>query len=191
MIILVLIVVLALYGVMTFNRLVRARNIVKEAWSGMDVQLKRRHDLIPNIVEVVKGYASHEKITLEEVVQSRTKSQAMVSGAPNIAERAQIEGAISMQIGRLMAVAEAYPDLKANTNFQSLQHSLTEVEEQIQYARRYYNGAVRDYNTLVQTVPSNFIASFGGFLPSDFFELSDQSERSAPQVSFADRSPQS
>jgi LemA protein len=146
-----------LYAIITYNALVRMRQMVQEAWSGIDVQLKRRADLIPNLVETVKGYAKHEKETLEKVTEMRTRAQNVPAG--DIAGRAAAEGMLSQALGRLMAVAEAYPDLKANENFRDLQHSLQTLESEIQMARRYYNGSARELNVKVESFPSNLIAN--------------------------------
>lgn len=150
-IILGLIVLIALYAIFIYNGLVRARQMAEEAWSGIDVQLKRRADLIPNLIETVKGYATHEKSTLEEVVALRNKAQAVPAG--DVAGRAQAEGLLGAALGRVIALAEAYPDLKANTNFAELQTSLETMESEIQMARRYYNGAARDLNVKVESFP--------------------------------------
>src|SRR3954462_3835105 len=166
-------VVLLLWAIAIYNGLVRRRNIVAEAWSGIDAQLKRRTDLIPNLVETVKGYATHERGTFDELTRLRTTGAA----AATPADRAQAEQAVSAALGRIMAVAEAYPDLKASANFQTLQGELASVEDQIQLARRYYNGAVRNFNVTIEQIPSNFVAAAGGFRPAAFFELEDTAER--------------
>src|ERR1700744_6295055 len=150
--------VIVLWAILVYNGLVSRRAMVAEGWSGIDVQLKRRADLIPNLVETVKGYASHERGTFDELTKLRSQT-----GTQDVEQRAQTEAAIPPAIGKVMAVAEAYPDLKASANFQSLQNELAEVEDQIQLARRYYNGAVRDYNTSIEQMPANFVANFGGF----------------------------
>src|ERR1700749_5095909 len=165
-VVLALIVVAALWAVFTYNGLVRRKNQVAEGWSGIDVQLKRRADLIPNLVESVKGYAAHERGTLDELTKLRSQT-----GTQDVAQRAQTESAISAAIGKVMAVAEAYPDLKASANFQQLQHDLSDIEDQIQMARRYYNGTVRDYNVSIQQFPSSVIAGIGGFTAQQFFQL--------------------
>ena len=149
-----------------------------EAWSGIDVQLKRRYDLIPNLVETVKGYSQHEKSLFEDIANIRTKAQQ----TDQIKEKGQMENALTQGIKGLFAIAEAYPDLKANQNFLDLQKSLTDVEDQIQYARRYYNGTVRDYNILVETFPSNLIATLGGFRVAEFFEIELVTQRKKPEV---------
>ncbi len=155
---------------------VRADN----SWSDIDVQLKRRHDLIPNLVETVKGYAAHEKGTFENVARSRSAAMSATSAA----DRAQAEGQLTQALRGLLAVAEAYPDLKANTQFQSLQQSLAELEEALQNSRRYYNAVVRDLNTRIQSVPSNLIAGMFHFQPRQFFEIADAGERAVPSVKF-------
>jgi LemA protein len=171
------------YAIVTFNRLVRARQMANEAWSGIDVQLKRRSGLIPNLVQLVKGYAAHERSVLEEVTQLRGAASALP--AEDVASRAQVEGAISAALGKLIAVAENYPDLKASDNFLQLQRDLSAVETEIQMARRYYNGSARNMNTLVQSFPSNLIAGMCGFSERAFFELPDAAERAVPQVTLA------
>jgi LemA protein len=159
--------------------LVRRKNVVREAWSGIDVQLKRRADLIPNLVETVKGYASHERGTFDELTKLRSQT-----GTQDIAERAQTEAAITAAIGKVMAVAEAYPDLKASANFQQLQGDLNNIEDQLQLARRYYNGTVRDYNVTIEQFPSCLIASSGGFTAQPFFQIDNAADRDVPKVSF-------
>ena len=180
---------LVLWGVSIYNRLVRRRTLVEEGWSGIETQLKRRANLIPNLVETVKGYATHERTTLDELTKLRGMAQTMSgSGTPNAAEidaRAQTERQITAMIGKVMAVAEAYPDLKASANFQSLQNDLAEIEDQIQLARRYYNGAVRDYNVMTEQVPSNIIANWFAFEKANFFEIEDPADRAVPEVSFS------
>jgi LemA protein len=172
-----------LYVIMAFNRLVRARQMANEAWSGIDVQLKRRSDLIPNLVDSVKGYAAHERSVLEEVTQLRGAARALP--ADDVASRAQAEGALSGALGKLFAVAENYPDLKASSNFLDLQKQLSDLENELQMARRYYNGTVRNFNTLVQSFPSSLIAGMCGFGERAFFEVSDAADRAAPQVTLA------
>jgi len=170
--------VIIIWAVMAFNRLVRARQMVNEGWSGIDVQLKRRHDLIPNIIEAVKGYSGHERGTFEDVTQIRTK----VMQTTNLQERAGGENALTQGIKSLFAVAENYPELKASENFLGLHKALVEVEDNIQYARRYYNGAVRNMNILVEQFPSNIVAGLGGFKRMEFFEIETATEREAVQV---------
>jgi LemA protein len=182
-ILLVAVVAIAGYVIVIYNGLVRARQMVKEAWSGIDVQLKRRADLIPNLIETVKGYAGHERSTLEEVTQLRTRAQSI---APDdVAGRAQVEGMLSQALGRLLAVAEAYPDLKANQIFMQLQTSLETLESEIQMSRRYYNGAARDLNIKVESFPSNIVANTFGFTKADYFEIDNPADRVVPKVSFS------
>jgi LemA protein len=178
-VVLALLVLAALWALFTYNGLVRRKNVVAEAWSGIEAQLKRRADLIPNLVESVKGYAAHERGTLDELTKLRAQA-----GTQDVAQRAQTETAISAAIGRILAVAEAYPDLKASANFQSLQAQLSEVEDQIQLARRYYNGAVRDFNVMIEQLPSNIIANIGGFKTAPFFQIENEADRAVPKVSF-------
>lgn len=174
-----LIVVIA---ILLYNGLVRARQMAEEAWSGIDVQLKRRADLIPNLVETVKGYATHERSTLEEVVNLRNKAQAVPAG--DVAGRSAAEGMLSQALGRVMAIAEAYPDLKASQNFAELQRSLDGIEGEIQMARRYYNGAARDLNIKVESFPSNLLAGPFGFQKKTFFEIDNPADRAVPNIKF-------
>ena len=176
------IVLVALYVVFIYNGLVRSRQMAEEAWSGIDVQLKRRADLIPNLIETVKGYAAHEKTTLEEVVSLRNKAQAVPSG--DVAGRAQAEGLLGQALGRVIALAEAYPDLKASRNFADLQQSLDGIEGEIQMARRYYNGSARDLNIKVESFPSNLLAGPFGFQKKTFFEIDNPADRAVPTVKF-------
>src|ERR1700744_1161507 len=171
--------VIVLWAILVYNGLVSRRAMVAEGWSGIDVQLKRRADLIPNLVETVKGYASHERDTFDELTKLRSQT-----GTQDVAQRAQTEAAITAAIGKVMAVAEAYPDLKASANFQQLQNNLNDIEDQIQMARRYYNGTVRDYNVSIQQFPSSVVAGIGGFTAQQFFQLDSASDREAPKVSF-------
>lgn len=165
-----------------YNSLVRGKNQVKNAWAQIDVQLKRRFDLIPNLVETVKGYMQHERNTLEAVTKARTSAQQAVSGS--VAERAKAEGELGMALSRLFAVAEQYPDLKANQNFLALQEELTSTENKISFARQYYNDSVMKYNNQIQMFPSNIVASLTGFKSEEFFETTVAAEREAPKVSF-------
>jgi LemA protein len=181
LILLGVIVLAGLWAVSVYNGLIRHKNVVAEAWSGIDTQLKRRADLIPNLVETVKGYATHERTTFDELARLRSAGPAQ----GDVAARAQTEQAITAAIGKVMAVAEAYPELKANANFQSLQNELADVEDQIQLARRYYNGTVRDFNVTIEQFPSNLIANFGGFKPAAFFQIDNEADRAAPKVSFS------
>ena len=173
-----LLLVLFFFGL--YNGLVRARNAVKNAWSQIDVQLKRRHDLIPNLVETVKGYMEHERETLEAVTQARTA--AMSASGP--AESGKAEGMLTGALKTLFAVSESYPDLKANQNFLALQEELTSTENKISFARQAYNDAVMTYNNKIEMVPSNIIASMFNFKPSEFFEIETPGDREAPKVSF-------
>ena len=179
---LIIVLLVAGYAIYAYNGLVRARQMVQEAWSGIDVQLKRRADLIPNLVETVKGYAGHERATLEQVTEMRARAQGIPSD--DVAGRAAAEGMLSQALGRLFAVAEGYPDLKANRNFADLQEALETVEREIQMARRYYNGSARELNVKVESFPSNFIANTFNFIQADYFELEDPGDRAVPQVSF-------
>lgn len=172
--------ILVFWAISIYNRLVRKRNMVEEAWSGIDVQLKRRANLIPNLLETVKGYMGHEKDVLTDVTEMRSKSM----GAEGVAEQGRAEGLLSGALGRLFAVAENYPDLKASRNFMDLQGSLQEAENLIEKARRYYNGTVRDLNILVESFPSNIVARMFNFREAEFFELEDPSDRDVPEVSF-------
>ncbi|MEB2846925.1 LemA family protein [Rhizobiales bacterium RZME27] len=181
-IILGIIVVAALYVVMIYNGLVKSRQMAEEAWSGIDVQLKRRADLIPNLIETVKGYAAHEKGTFEEVVRLRNQAQAVPAG--DVEGRAVAEGMLSQALGKLFALAEAYPDLKANQNFLELQTSLETLESEIQMSRRYYNGAARDLNVKVESFPSNIVAGQFGFAKKPFFEITNEADRAVPSVKF-------
>lgn len=177
-----IVVLVVLYGIMIYNGLVRSRQMAEEAWSGIDVQLKRRADLIPNLIETVKGYAAHEKSTFEEVVELRNRAQAVPAG--DVAARAQAEGLLGQAIGKLFALAEAYPDLKANQNFSELQASLETIESEIQMARRYYNGAARDLNVKVESFPSNLVAGQFGFSKREYFEITNEADRAVPTVKF-------
>ena len=183
-IILAIIVIGGLFLVGMYNRLVTLRQRVREAWSDIDVQLKRRYDLIPNLVETVKGYAAHEKTVFENVTQAR--ANAIAAGATGTPEqRAQAENVLTGALRSVFAVAEAYPQLQASQNFRDLQENLTATEDKIAFARRFYNGNVRDYNTGLQTFPTNILAGMFGFTAEQYFELADQKEREAPKVSFS------
>jgi LemA protein len=181
-IILGIIVIVVGYGIMAYNNLVRQRQLTQEGWSGIDVQLKRRTDLIPNLMEAVKGYMSHERETLQAVTEARTAAQAAQNGTPE--QRAQAEGILSGALGRLFAVAEAYPDLKASQNFMQFQGELSNTENEIQMSRRYYNGTARDLNTAVESFPSNVIANFFKFEKVQYFEMENPADRAVPQVKF-------
>jgi LemA protein len=166
------------YAVWTYNRLVTLQNQLREAWSGLDVQLKRRHDLIPNLVECVKGYRTHEQNVLEAVAKERSMAQS----AQGVPAASAAENGLTQNLRSLFAVAEAYPDLKAGKNFRQLSATLVTVENDIQFARRYYNGSVRDLNNLVQSFPSLLVARGCKFSPADFFEIETATERNAPEV---------
>lgn len=165
-----------------YNKLVRLRQLIKESWGNVDVQLKRRYDLVPNLVNTVKGYATHERETLEAVTAARNRA-ASSSGA--VGEQARDEQNLVNATRRLLAVAEAYPQLKANQNFLALQQELVNTEDRIAAARRFYNGNVRDYNVARTSFPTMLVAGFGDFPPADFFEVDDSSIRQAPVVSMA------
>jgi len=175
-------VILVLALVALYNGLIRLRNRVDEAWSDIDVQLKRRYDLIPNLVETVKGYAAHEKETLEKVIMARNQAMAAEKGN-NLGEKLQAENALSSTLKSIFALAESYPDLKANQNFLELQRELTDTEDKIQAARRFYNTNVRDFNTKLQVFPTNMIAGWLKFSARDFFEA-EAAEKQPIQVKF-------
>lgn len=167
-------------AVVLYNRLVRLRNTVASSWSDIGVLLKKRYDLVDNLVETVKGYATHERTTLAGVTEARTRAASAASPA----EKSRAEGAFGQLLGNLFAVAESYPDLKANTGFLGLQQQLRDLEDQVEHARRYYNAVVRDYNTLIESFPSNLIAGSFGFTKSEFFEPPPPEQTKAPRVSF-------
>ena len=175
-ILVILIMLLLGTGIWLYNRLIRNRNRVSEAWAGIDVQLQKRAELVPNLVQTVKGYATHESTVFEEVARLRK------TGETSVDARAQQETALSKSLGRLFALAEDYPDLKASEGFQQLHSSLIDIENHLQFARRYYNGAVRDNNNLVESFPSNIVSSLFNFKLSEFFEIELTSQRSAPNV---------
>ncbi len=175
-----LVLVAAVVVIGIYNGLVGGRNQVDNAWSQIDVQLKRRHDLIPNLVETAKGYMQHERQTLESITQAR--SQAM--GAKNVAEASKAEGALTEALSKFMLVVENYPDLKANQNFLSLQETLTSTENKIAFARQAYNDAVLGYNNKIQMFPSNIVAGMFNFTKRDFFEIQSAAERDVPKVKF-------
>ena len=179
------IVLLAIIYILIRNGIIASRNRVDEAWSGIDVQLKRRHDLVPNLVESVKGYATHEQKTFENVTKAR--SQAMQ--AEGVEQTAQAESALGAALGQLRVVAEQYPDLRATENFQQLQRQLSELEDEIQASRRIYNSNVQSYNTKIQQFPMSIVASQGGFTDREFFEIEDAAEREVPEVSFSQTPP--
>ena len=178
-IVVVIIAALLLLLAFVYNKLVRLRNRTQNAWAQVDVQLRRRYDLIPNLVETVKGYAAHERGTFEEVTKARTAAQQ----AQGVQDQAQAENALTAAIGRLFAVAEAYPQLRATENFQQLQSQLADTEQKIAVSRQVYNDTVLTYNNATQTVPTNLVAGIFGFAPKDFFEI-EEPAREAPQVKF-------
>jgi LemA protein len=184
-VILAVVALLAIALVVLYNRFVRLRNRVDNAWAQIEVQLKRRWDLIPNLVETVKGYASHERETFENVTQARAAAQQ----AQTPAESAQAEGILGQALGRLFAVAEAYPELQADENFRQLQSELAETENRIAVSRQVYNDTVLTFNNSIQTVPGVFFAGPFGFSQREFFDVEDDAQREAPQVSFTPRAP--
>jgi LemA protein len=175
-----LILLLAVAVVVIYNRLVRLRNRSEASWAQVDVQLRRRYDLIPNLVEAVKGYASHERATFEEVTEARTRAQQ----AQGVEEQAEAENVLTAALGRLFAVAEAYPELRATENFQQLQAQLAEVEQNIVISRQVYNDAVLSYDNALETVPTNIVAGMFNFRPREYFETEDVT-REAPSVQFS------
>ncbi|TSC57240.1 MAG: LemA protein [Parcubacteria group bacterium Greene0416_79] len=177
-----IVVLLVLWAVFAYNRFITLVNRAKEAWSDIDVQLKRRYDLIPNLVKTVKGYAAHERTAFEKVTQAR----AAAMGAGNLAQKSQAELGLTGALKSLFAIAEAYPDLKANQNFAELQRELSDTENKIQASRRFYNGNVRDLNTAVDTFPNNLIAGFFKFVKLEFFELEagEEAAKQPVKVSF-------
>lgn len=183
-VLIVIVVILALFLITTYNRLITLRQRVKEAWSDIDIQLKRRHDLIPNLIETVKGYAAHERGTFDEVTKARADAVAAgASGSPQ--QMAQAENVLTGALRSLFAVAENYPQLQAVQEFKDLSENLTATEDKIAFARRFYNGNVRDFNTALQTFPTNILAGTFGFKPEQYFELADQTDREVPQVKFS------
>lgn len=178
--ILAIFVVLVLWFVAVYNKLVTLRNMKEEGWSGIDVQLKRRSNLIPNLLESVKGYMGHERSVLEKVTELRTRSM----NASSIDAKIAAESALTRSLGKLFAVAENYPDLKANQNFIDLQQQLSKLEEEIQMARRYYNGTVRNLNVGIETFPNSIVAGMFNFEKAEFFEIDDDADRAVPKVDF-------
>jgi len=176
LIVIAVIVVVGLYAVTLYNRLVRQRNLAREGWSGIDVQLKRRADLIPNLVEAVKGYAAHEKGIFDEVAEKRAASMR----ASDVTSQAAADQALSGALGRLTAISEAYPELKADANFRQLQTELATIEDEMQKARRYYNATVRDLNTSIQSFPAVLVAQSLGFREEPFYEIEDRAAASVP-----------
>jgi LemA protein len=188
-VVIIVVVALLVIGVLAYilirNSIIGSRNQVDEAWSGIDVQLKRRHDLVPNLVETVKGYAAHERQTFERVTQAR--AEAMKASGP--AEAAPAEQKLTSMLGELRAVAENYPELRATENFQQLSRNLSELEDEIQASRRIYNSNVQAYNTKIQIFPNSVVANSGGFTPREFFEIEDPGDREVPTFSFGDSAP--
>ena len=179
-VVLVIVVVVGLFVVGIYNALIRLRNQVDNAWSQIDVQLKRRHDLIPNLVETAKGYMQHERETFEAITEARSRAM----GAGSVADAAKAEGGLSQALSNFMLVVENYPDLKANQNFLSLQEELTSTENKIAFSRQGYNDQVLFFNNKIQMFPSNIIAGMFSFTKRDFFEIEDEAERKVPKVSF-------
>ncbi len=176
-----IVVVLGLFVVVQYNALVRLRNLVQEAWRQIDVELQRRHNLIPNLVEAVKGYAAHEKATFAEVTAARA---AATTASQSVSEQAQSENMLTQALGKLFAVAEAYPELRASENFQQLQTELANTEDRIAAGRRFYNANVRALNTKTEVFPTNLIAGPFGFTRADYFEIEEPEARQAPEVRF-------
>ena len=170
--------IVILWIIISYNLFIKDKNLIKEAWSGIDVQLKRRHNLIPNLVAAVEGYSKHERNLLNEITAKRSKSEEI----NNIKEKSVLEADLSGMIKSIFAVVENYPDLKASDNFLDLQNQLVEIEDQIQYARRYYNGTVRRYNIRVESFPGNLIAGLFDFKQEDYFEITFATERKTPEV---------
>ena len=177
-IIFILVAAIIIWVIFIYNVFIREKNLIKEAWSGIDVQLKRRHNLVPNLVESVKGYSQHERSLLEDITRKRSEASKVES----IKDKAPAESDLSGMLKNLFIVAENYPDLKASQNFLDLQNQLIEIEDQLQYARRYYNGAVRNYNIRVESFPSNIIARIFDFKQDYFFEISLATDRVTPEV---------
>jgi LemA protein len=172
---------LLLWAIAIYNGLIKLRNMKEEAWSGIDVQLKRRSDLIPNLLEAVKGYMGHERAVLEQVTSLRARSM----NASTIGDKIAAESALTRSLGALFAVAENYPDLKANQNFLDLQNQLSQLENEIQMARRYYNGTVRNLNVAIETFPNSIVAGMFNFSKAEFFEIEDEADRALPKVDFS------
>ena len=191
-IILILLVVVALgvvlWGVSAYNGFVKSRNLIQESWRQIDVELNRRYELIPNLVETVRGYAAHERNTLEQITALRNQARALAgqSGGQPSEQRAAVESELSQAVQGLLVTVEAYPDLKSNQNFMQLQRELTDTEDRIAASRRFYNANVRDYNTRIESVPSNVIAGFAKFEKATYFEVTDPIVRQAPDVNFGE-----
>jgi len=178
--ILLVVAVIVLWVIFVFNRLVTLKNRLKEAWADIEVQLKRRYDLIPNLVETVKGYASHESSVFEKVTEARTRAM----GAKTLKEKGEAENVLSGTLKTLFAVSENYPQLRASENFQKFQDELTDTEDKIQAARRFYNGNTRDFNTQIETFPSNFVAQIFNFKSAEFFEIEEAAQKEPVKVKF-------
>jgi LemA protein len=179
-IVLIVIVLLVVFFIAIYNKLIRLKNLVEEGWSGIEVQLKRRANLIPNLIETVKGYMGHERELLTKITDLRAQSMS----AREVGEKGRLEGLLSRSLANVFAVAEGYPDLKANQNFLDLQNQLSDIEEQIQLARRYYNGTVRNMNIKVESFPSNIVAGMFNFSKAEFFEIEGEADRAVPEVKF-------
>lgn len=179
-IVLIVIALLVVFFIAIYNKLVRLKNLVEEGWSGIEVQLKRRANLIPNLIETVRGYMGHERELLTKITDLRAQSMS----ARQVGEKGRLEGLLSRSLANVFAVAEGYPDLKANQNFLDLQNQLSDIEEQIQLARRYYNGTVRNMNIKVESFPSNMVAGMFNFTKAEFFEIEDEADRAVPEVKF-------
>jgi len=177
-----IVVILLIFFIATYNGLIGLRNQLRNAWAQIDVQLKRRYDLIPNLIETVKGYVKHERETLEAVTKARNLAQSLSSG--DVGARSKAEGELSSALSRLLAVAERYPDLKANQNFLALQEELTSTENKISFSRQYYNDSALNLNNKIQMFPSNVVAAITGFKLGEFFEVKAAEEREAPKVKF-------
>ena len=178
--IIVLLLLIALWIIYKYNNLIHLKALLDEAWSGIDIQLKRRYDLIPNLVETVKGYSTHEKTVLENI----TKYRSAAINSKSVEEKANAEASLTQSLKTLFAVAENYPELKANTNFLDLQKELSNIEHEIQLSRRYYNGTARNYNSTLQSFPTNIVARLLGFTKVQYFELNNNEERENPKVKF-------
>lgn len=190
--IIIAVIVIALgvvfWGVGAYNKLIRGRNVIQESWRQIDVELNRRYDLIPNLIETVRGYAAHERNTLEQITALRNQAAGLAQqghGAPSD-QRAAVEAQLTQAVHSLMVSVEAYPDLKSNVNFLELQRELTDTEDRIAAGRRFYNANVRDYNTRIESVPSNIVANFGKFEKASYFEVNDAQMRQAPTVNFGE-----
>lgn len=180
-ILLVIVIGCGIYLIIAYNQLVKTSNIVKEAWSGIDVQLKQRYDLIPNLIKIVKGYMGHEKQLLEDIATIRSNA----INTNNIKDQGAKESILGQQLNSLFIIAEDYPELKANENFLDLQQSLSEIEELLQHARRYYNGAVRNNNIAIESFPSNIVAGLFGFKQAEFFEIDDPQEKEVTKADYS------